>query len=77
MVGQTLNSEVKWSWNFTNLLSTESWWNKESNETKIKWFEDKISEISLFQNQKKIEPNLGEIKEQNDFKHKINLLNLI
>ena len=38
VVGQTLNWGAKWSWNFTNFLSTKSWWNKESNETKIKWF---------------------------------------
>ena len=72
-----LNWGVKWSWNFTNLPSTESWWNKESNETRIKWFRFKIKEISYFQNQQKFEPKLGEIEEQTDFKHKINFLNLI
>ena len=38
VVGQTLNWGVKWSRNFITLLSTESGWNKESNETRIKWF---------------------------------------
>ena len=55
----------------------EIWWNTEYNKTKIKWFEFKIKEISYFQNQKKFEPKLGAIEEQNDFKHKINFLNLI
>ena len=44
---------------------------------KIKWWRVKIREISLFQNQQKFEPNLGKNEEQNDFKHKINYLNLI
>ena len=35
------------------------------------------SEISYFQNQQKFKPKLGKIEEQNDFKHKINFLNLI
>ena len=55
----------------------ESWWNKESNETRLKWFKIKIREISLFQNQQQFEPNLGENEEQIDFKRKINYLNLI
>ena len=75
--GQTLNWGVKWWWNFTILLSTESWWNKESNETRIKWFKLKIKEKSLFLNQKKSKPNLGENEEQIDLKDEINYLNLI
>ena len=52
-------------------------WSKESTKTRIKWLGVKIREISCFQNQQKFEPNLGENDEQNDFKHKINFLNLI
>ena len=39
--------------------------------------EVKIREISLFQNQKKFKPKLGKNVEQNEFKSKINYLNLI
>ena len=45
----------------------ESWWNKESNENRIKWFRLKNKEKSLFPNQQKSETNLGENEEQNDF----------
>ena len=55
----------------------ESWWNKESNETKIKWFQFKIREKSLFQNQQKSKPNFGENEEQFDLNDEINYLNLI
>ena len=53
------------------LMKQEIQWNK------IKWFRIKIREISLFRNQKKLEPNLGENEEQIDFKRKINYLNLV
>ena len=55
----------------------ESWWNKKSNETRIKQFGFKIKEKSLFENKKKSEPNLGKNEEQNDLNHEINYLNLI
>ena len=45
----------------------EIWWNKESNETKIKNFGLKIREKSLFQNQQKFATNLGENEEQINF----------
>ena len=47
---------------FYDFVSTESWWKKESNETKIKWFRLKIYEKSLFQNQQKFAPNLAKMK---------------
>ena len=53
---------------FYDLLSTESGWNKESNETKTKRFGLKIMEKSLFENQQKCEPNLGENEEKIDLK---------
>ena len=43
----------------------------------IKGFELKIIEKSLFQNQQKSEPNLGENEEQNNLNHEINCLNLL
>ena len=62
---------------FYDFVSTESGWNKESNETKIKWFGLKIREKFLFQNQQKFAPNLGENEEQIDLKTEIEYLNLI
>ena len=58
-------------------LFTESWSNKESNETKIKKFGLKIKEQSLFQNQQKSEPNLGKNEEQFDSNDEIHYLYLI
>ena len=58
-------------------LSTESWWNNESNEIRIKWFGLKIRDKSLFQNQQKSEPNLGKNEEQINLNYEINYLNLI
>ena len=52
---------------FYEFTITESWWNKESNEIEIKRFGLKIKKKSLFQNQQKSEPNLGENEEQNNF----------
>ena len=60
-----------------NLLSTESWWNKESNKTKIKWFQIIIKDISYFQNQQNFRLKLGKIEEHKGLKHKINDLKLI
>ena len=48
-----------------------------SNDDEIKIFILKIKEKSLFQNQKKSAPNLGENEEQLDLKDEINYLNLI
>ena len=62
---------------FHDFVSTESWWNKESNETRIKWVGVKIKETSLFKNQQIFESNLGKNKEQNDYQSKINNLNPI
>ena len=64
VLGQTLNWRVKWTRNLTNLLSTESWWKEESNETKIKWFEMIIREIFYFQNQQFFGLKFGENEEQ-------------
>ena len=58
-------------------LSTKGWWNKESNETKIKRFELKIREKSLFQNKQKSAFNLGKNEEQFDLSNEIDYLNLI
>ena len=58
-------------------FSIHEWWNKESNETRIKWYRLKIREKSLFQNQQKSEPNLGKNEEQFDLNHEINYLNII
>ena len=44
---------------------------------KIKRFRVKIREKSLFHNQQKFEPNLGENEEQFDLNDEINYLNLI
>ena len=77
VVGQMLNWGVKWSWNLTNLISMESWWNKKSNEIEIKWFIIIIKEIYYSQNQKKFRLKLGKIEEHNDLKYKINDLKLI
>ena len=60
-----------------NLLSTESWWKQESNETKIKWFGIIIKEISYFQNQQVFGPKIGENEEHYELIWKIKLLNLI
>ena len=62
--------------NFMILLSTESWWNNESNEVQIKWFGLKIREKSLFEDKKKSAPNLGKNEEQIDLKDEFNYLNL-
>ena len=77
MVGQTLIWGVKWSRSLKNFLAKESWWNKKSNETRIKWFGIIIKEIFYFQNQQKFGLKLGKIKEHDDLKHKINDLKLI
>ena len=45
----------------------ESWWNKESNEIKIKWFGIKIMEKSLFENQQKSVLKFGRKDENSDF----------
>ena len=60
-----------------NLLSTESWWKEESNETKIKWFVIIIKEISYFQNQKLFGPKIGENEEHDELLCEIKDLNLI
>ena len=45
------------------MLSTESWWSKESNEIKIKKFELKAQrEICVSKSGKLSLPNLGEMK---------------
>ena len=75
--GQMLNWWVKWSRNLRNFLSTESWWNKESNEARIKWSGIIIKEIYYFQNQQKFGLKLGKIQELNDLKHKIDNLKVI
>ena len=46
-----------------NLLSTESWWKEESNETEIQLFGIIIREISYFQNQKFFKLKIGENEE--------------
>ena len=46
--------------------------NRESNEIKIKWFGLKIREKSLFQNQQKSVPNLGENEEHDDLNDESN-----
>ena len=45
-----LNAKLRGQMNseFDKFATTESWWNKESNEIKIKWFEIIIREISYF-----------------------------
>ena len=63
--------------NSMNLLSTESWWKEESNETKIKWFGIIIKEISYFQNQRLFRPKIGENEEYYELICKIKDLNLI
>ena len=60
-----------------NLLSTESWGKEESTETRIKWFEIIIREISYFQNQKSFGLKFGENEEHYELIRKIKLLNLI
>ena len=65
--GQTVMKEV----------STESWWNKESNEINIKQFGLKIREKSLFQNQQKSAPKFGRNDEQFNISNEITYLNLI
>ena len=75
--GQTLNWRVKWTRNLMKLLSTESWWKEESNETKIKWFGIIIKEISYFQNQQLFGPKIGENEEHYELICKIKDLNLI
>ena len=60
-----------------NLLSTESWWKEESNETKIKLFGIIIWQISYFQNQRLFRPKIGENEEHYELICKIKLLNLI
>ena len=77
MLGQTLNWGVKWSRNSTNLLFTESWWNKEYNETRIKWFGIIIKEKSLFGNQQKSITKIGQKYEFNYFYNLITYLILI
>ena len=62
---------------FDEFVSIESWWNKKSNEIRIKRFGIIIKEISNFQNQKKFKSKFGKIEEWNDLKHKINNVNLI
>ena len=59
------------------LLSMESWWKEESNETKIKWFAIIIKDISYFQNQQLLGPKIEEIEEHYDLICKIKDLNLI
>ena len=63
--------------NSMNLLSTESWWKEESNETKINWFGIIVREISYFQNQQFVGPKIGENEEHYELICKIKLLNLI
>ena len=77
VLGQTLNSRGKWTQNLMKLLSTESWWKEESNETKIKWFGIIIREISYFQNQRLFGLKFGENEEHYELICKIKLLNLI
>ena len=60
MVSQTLNWGVKWSWNFTNLLSIESWWNKESNETRINDSDLRSERYPYFKINKNSSLKLGE-----------------
>ena len=52
---------------FYDLASSKSWWNKESNETKIKLLGLKIREKSMFQNQQKSAPKFGQNEEPFDF----------
>ena len=51
-----------------NLLSTESWKNKEANERKIRWLKIIIREISCFQNQINLGLKLGKIEEHYELK---------
>ena len=60
-----------------NLLSTESWWKEESNDTKIKWLEIVIKKISYFQNQQNFRPKFRENVEHYEVICKIKLLNLL
>ena len=60
-----------------NLLSTESLWKEESNETKIKWFGIIIKEISYFKNQQLFGLKFGENEEHYELICKIKDLNLI
>ena len=62
---------------FDEILSTESWWKEESNETKINWFGIIIKEISYFQNQQLFGSKFGENEEHYELICKIKLLNLI
>ena len=55
----------------------KSWWNKESNETKIEWFGINIREKSLFENQKKSALKFGRKDEFYDFQTLITYTNLI
>ena len=49
--------------NLMNFLSTESWEKEESTETRIKWFEIIIREISYFQYQQFFGLEFGENEE--------------
>ena len=60
-----------------NQIYTESWWNKESNETKIEWFGLKSMEKSLFEIQKKFTLKFGGNDKNSNFETLIIYLNLI
>ena len=76
VVGQMLNWGVKCWWNLTNQISMESWWNKESNETK-KNLDLKSGRNPCFKNQQNSAIKFRRNDEFSDFWTVITYLNLI
>ena len=62
VVGQTLNWGVKWTWNFMNLLSTESSWNKEFTETESSDSESRSEGYPIFKISKNSNRNWVKLK---------------
>ena len=72
-----INLRAQMNSEFNEFVSTKSWLNKKSNETKIRLFKIIMREISFFQNQQNFGLKLGKIEEHLELKCKIKALNLI